>query len=72
MKWKTIIEVEKILPGDATVTQAECTAVVGAARAICCLARAGSICLDLDGHLIDYCSSNKTKKRNNMKDDFEG
>ena len=72
MKWKTIIEVAKILPDEATVTQAECTAAVGAARAICCLARTGSICFDLDGNLIEDCSRNKTKRRNTMKDDFEG
>ena len=72
MKLKTIIEVAKILPDDATVTQADCTAAVWAARAICCLARTGSICFDLDGNLIEACSRNKTKKRNKMKDDFEG
>ena len=72
MKWKTIIEVAQILPDDATVTQAECTAAVRAARAICCLARTGSICFDLDGNLIEDCIRNKTMKRNKMKDDFEG
>ena len=72
MKWRTITEVAKILPDDATVTQVECTAAVEAARAICCLARTGSICFDLDGNLIEDCSRNKTKKRNTMKDDFEG
>ena len=72
MKWRTIIEIAKIIPDDATVTQAECTAAVEAARAICCLARTGSICFDLDGNLIEVCSRNKTKKRNDMKDDFEG
>ena len=72
MKWRRIIEVAKILPDDATVTQAECTATVEAARAICCLARTGSICFDLDGHLIEDCSSNKTRKRNKVKDDVEG
>ena len=30
MKWKTIVEVAKVLPDDATITQAECTAVVEA------------------------------------------
>ena len=72
MKWKTINEVAKILPDGATVTQAECTAAVEAARAICCLARTGIICLDLAGNLIEDCSRNKTKKRNIMKDDFKG
>ena len=42
MRWKTIIEVAKFLSNDATVTQAECTAVE-TAKAICCLARAGCI-----------------------------
>ena len=35
MKLKTITEVAKILPNNATVTQAECTAAVDAAKAIC-------------------------------------
>ena len=72
MKWRTITEVAKILPDNATVTQAECTAAVEAARATCCLSRTGSICFDLDGNLIEDCSRNKTKKLNKMKDDFEG
>ena len=72
MKWRTIVEVAKILPDDAIVTQAECTAAVRAARAICCLARTGSICFDLDGNLIEDSSRNKTRKRNKMKDDFQG
>ena len=72
MKWKTMIEVAKILQDDATVTQAECTAAVGAARAIRCVARTGSIYFDLDGNLIQDCSRIKSKKRNKMKEDFEG
>ena len=72
MKWRTIIEVAKILLDDATVTQAECTAAVDAAKAFCSLARTGSICFDLDGNLIEDCSRNKTKKRHKMKEDFEG
>ena len=35
MKCRTITEVAKILPDNATVTQAECTAAVEAAKAIC-------------------------------------
>ena len=38
MKRRTIIEVAKVLPDDATVTQAECIAASEAAIAICCLA----------------------------------
>ena len=72
MKWRTTTEVAKILPDNATVTQAECTAAVVAARAIYCLARSGSICFGLDGNLIEDCRRNTTKKRNKMKDDFEG
>ena len=53
------------------MTQAECTAAVEAARAICCLARTGSICFDLDGNVIENCSTNKTRKRNEMNDDCE-
>ena len=52
MKWRTIIEVATIQPNDATVTQAECTAAVEAARAIFCLARSGCICYDLDGNFF--------------------
>ena len=72
MKWKTITEVAKILPDNATVTQAECTAAVDAAKAICSLARRGSICFDLDGNLIGDYSRNTTKKRHKMKEEFEG
>ena len=72
MKWRTITEVAKIPPDNATETQTECTAAVEAARAICCLARTGSICFGLDGNLIEDSSRNTTKKRNKMKDDFEG
>ena len=72
MKWRTNSEAAKNLPVNATVTQAECTAAVEAARAICCLARTGSICFDLDGNLIEDCSRSTTKKRNRMKDDFGG
>ena len=63
MKWRTIIEVAKVLPDNATVTQAECTAAVEAARAICCLARTGSICFDLDG--ISSKIATETKQRRN-------
>ena len=34
IKWTTIIDIAKILLDDATVTQAECTAAVDAAKAI--------------------------------------
>ena len=71
MMWRTIIEVAKILPNDATVTQAERTASVEAARAICCLARIGCICFDLDRNLIEDWRGNKTRTRNPMKEDFE-
>ena len=64
--------VAKILPDNATVTQTDYTAAVEAARAICCVARSGSICFDLDGNLIEDYSRNTTTKRNKMKDDFEG
>ena len=71
MKWRTIIEVPKILPDDATATQAVCTAAVEAARAVCCLARTGSICFNIFGNSVENCSTN-TRKRNKMKDDCEG
>ena len=48
-------------------TQAECTAAVEAAKAVCCLARTGSICSDLDGKLID---DYKNCKDNTSKDPF--
>ena len=72
MEWRTIIEVEKFLPNDATVTQAECTVAVKAAKAICCLARRGCISSDLDGNLIEDYNESKTRKRGEMEDDFEG
>ena len=71
MKWKTITEVAKILPNIATLTQTECTAAVDAARAICSLARCGSMCFDLDGNLIEDQRRNKTKKRHKMSEEFE-
>ena len=71
MKWKTIIEVAKTLLDNATVTQAECNAASGAAIAICCLARTGSICFDLDGKLIEHCSRNRTERKS-MEEDVGG
>ena len=59
MKWKTLIEVAKILLEGSTVTQAECTAASEAALAICSLARTGSICFDLDEELIKDCTRNR-------------
>ena len=72
MKWTTIVEVAKVLPDDAPKTQAECTAAVDAVRAICCLARTGCICFDLDGNLIEDWSGNTTRTRNRMQEDYEG
>ena len=72
MKWRTVIEVAKILPNDATVTQAECTAAVEAAKSICYLTRTGCVCMDLDWNLIEDYSKNKTRKRDEMEEDFEG
>ena len=72
LKWKTFVEVARILLNDATVTQPECTTAVEAARAICCLARTGSICFDLDVKLIEDHNGNKTRQRNGMKEDTEG
>ena len=42
------------------------------ARAICCQARTGRICFDLDGHRIEDRSGNKTRSRNRMAVDYEG
>ena len=72
MKSSTIIDVAKILPDDAIGTRAECTAAAEAARAICCVARTGSICFGPDGNVIEDCSRSKTKKRNKMKEDIQG
>ena len=72
LKWRTFVEVARILLNDATVTQPECTTAVEAARAICCLARTGSICFDLDVKLIEDHNGNKTRQRNGMKEDTEG
>ena len=72
MKWKTIVEVAKVLPDDSTITQAECTTAVEAARAICRLAQTGSSCFDMDWNLIKDWSGNKTRARNRIKEDYEG
>ena len=53
MVWKTSVEVAKVLPNDATITQAKTFAAVESAKAICCLVRTGSISFDLYGHLIE-------------------
>ena len=53
------------------MTQAECTAAAETARAICCMARTGCICYDLDGNLIEDYNESKTRKRDVMVDDFE-
>ena len=68
MKWKTIVEVARVLPNDSTVTQTECTAAVEAGRAICSLGRTGAFCFDLDGKLIEDHIKNKTGQGSRMKD----
>ena len=45
MERRTIVEVAKVLPDDATITPAETTAVVEAVRAICCLVQTGQFFL---------------------------
>ena len=52
MEWRKV-EVAKVFPYDATITQAETIAAVEAARAICCLVQTGQIIFDLEGNLID-------------------
>ena len=52
-------EVAKVLPDDATITQAETTAA--AARAMCCLVQTGQIVFDLDGNLIEEWDKNAKK-----------
>ena len=53
MEWRTVVEVAKVFLDDATITQAETTAAVEAARAICYPVQTGHIIFDLDGHLIE-------------------
>ena len=65
MEWTTTVEVAKVLPDDATITQAETTAAVEAARAICCLVQTGQIIFDLDGNLIEEWD--KTAKRTKIR-----
>ena len=67
MKWKTIVEVAKILPSDETVTKAECTAAVELTRAICYLARTRSNTFDLDEKLIQEHNESKTRKKTSWK-----
>ena len=64
------LRLQKNLPDDATVTQAECTAASEAAIAICCPARTGSVCFDLEGNLIED-DKNMTRKRDEMEEDLE-
>ena len=61
-----------MLPDDATITQAECTAAVETARVICFLARTGRNCFDLDKNLIEDWNGNKTRTGNRMREDYEG
>ena len=56
MKWKTIVEMPRILKNDATVTDAECIIAVKTARTIGCLARTRTMCFHLD-------DSSKTPKK---------
>ena len=66
---KTIVEVAKVLPDDATRTQAETFAAVEAAKAICSF-RTGSISFDLDGNR--FGGWDKNEKRNRKKIGNEG
>ena len=72
MCWKTIVEVAKTLPDHATITQAETTAAVEVARAICCLVQSGCTRSDLDGNLMEDWDENGKGNRNRMKDHTEG
>ena len=59
MEWRTIIvEIAKVFPDDAPITQAETTNAVEAARAICCLVQAGQIIFALGGNLIEEWDKN--------------
>ena len=71
MCWKTIVEVAKILPDDATITQADNTAAVEAARAFGCLVQSGCISFDLDGNLVENWDKNDKGNRNKMKEPSE-
>ena len=72
MGWRTVVEVAKVLPDDATITQAETTAAVEAARAICCLVQTGQIIFDLDGNLIEEWDKNVRRNKIRMEENTEG
>ena len=40
MKWKTVVEVARVLPNEVTITEGELMAASDAARAVCCLIEA--------------------------------
>ena len=71
MEWKITVEVAKVLPDDATITQAETTAAVDAVTAICCLVHTGQIIFDLDVNLIEEWDKNTTRTKNRMKGNTE-
>ena len=71
MEWRTKVEVAKVPPDDATISQAETTAAVEAARATCCLDQSGQNIYDLDGKLIDEWDKSAKRTKNKMKDNTE-
>ena len=68
MEWRTTVELAKVFPDDATITQPETTAVVEAARAICYLVQIGQIVFDLVGNLIEEWVNNANIR---MKENIE-
>ena len=68
---RTTVEVAKVLPGDATITQAETAAAVEAARATSCRAQTGQIIFGLDGNLIEEWDKNAKWTKNRMKEHTE-
>ena len=63
MVWKTIVEDAKVLPNDATITQATAFGAVEAAKAICCS-------LDLCGHLIEEWGKNENRNRKKNRNEI--
>ena len=63
MKWRTIIEVANILPNDATLIQDECTAAVGASRAIAAWLEQDVFALTWTGIWSKTTTKNKTRKK---------
>ena len=63
LNWKTVVEVARVSPNDATITEAELMAATEAAKAVSCLTRTGKIQFDPDGNLVETWRKDRHHKR---------